>query len=344
MSPDEVVGRAHARAGVAGNPSDALGGAALAVPVTAMSARVRIRPAERLTVRSAGASGWASVDELAEHVARVGHDGGDRLVTAAMVTLRSHLVAHDVAPDPSPFALDWDTDIPRSVGLAGSSALVIATMRALCVHWGVELEPSLLAQLALSAEVDQLGIAAGWMDRAVQAHDRPVLVDRRADPDAVVPAMRVVEPSAPVELLVAWDPAGASPSGRLHSSLRDRYESGDTEVAAAVDDLVDVARRAAEALARADVVALADEVDRSCALRRRLGALDDATAALVSAVRSAGGVATSAGSGGAVLVVPTSRSVPEIADLLDRVDVPCVRVRLAPDLPGPAGLSEGRSR
>ena len=41
------VGTATARAGVAGNPSDALGGAALAVPVPALTATVTVRDADR---------------------------------------------------------------------------------------------------------------------------------------------------------------------------------------------------------------------------------------------------------------------------------------------------------
>ena len=65
------------------------------------------------------------------------------------------------------------TTIPRSVGLAGSSAIVIAALRAA----GVDLEPPEVAELALAIERDDLGIAAGLQDRAVQAFDQPVLVD-----------------------------------------------------------------------------------------------------------------------------------------------------------------------
>ena len=46
------VGTATARAGVAGNPSDALGGAALAVPVPALTATVTLRDDSRSAMRA----------------------------------------------------------------------------------------------------------------------------------------------------------------------------------------------------------------------------------------------------------------------------------------------------
>lgn len=331
MSSDVAEGRAVARAGVAGNPSDALGGAALAVPVPSLGAVVQLADAERLRVRpEVPEPGWASVDALVQHTARLGHDGGDRLVTASIVTLYQHLVAVDLAHDDAPFEAVWRTDIPRSVGLAGSSALVIATLRALAQRWEVDLPAPLLAELALRAEVEHLGIAAGWMDRAVQAHGAPTLVDRRTVPEAEVPSMQVVRPPRPVDLLVAWDAVAASPSGRLHGSLRDRHAAGDPEVVAAVDELVEVAHAASDALRSADLAALAESVDRSCGLRARLGALDDATHVMIRAARAAGGAATSAGSGGAVLVVPRSAGAAEVGRQLRAAGLTVVDVPVEP--------------
>ncbi len=324
-------GCASARAGVAGNPSDALGGAALAVPVASLTARVQLTDAPRLAVRGeAGPPSWSSVGDLVDSAARVGHDGGDRLVTAAIATLHRHLVDGGTVPDDSPFDAVWRTDIPRSIGLAGSSALVIATLRALCRRWDVRLSVDELAALARRAEVDELGIAAGWMDRAVQARDAPTMVERPTGNRAAHPPMRTLELSAPVELMVAWDAAGASPSGRLHAGLRERLAAGDPVLDVCVDGLVDAARTAAAALERADLDDLAEAVERSCALRERLGALDERTAQLAAMARSAGGSATSAGSGGAILVVPPAGERPRILETLGRGGLATARIDLQP--------------
>ena len=314
--PDQAsIGECAARAGVAGNPSDALGGAALAVPVAQLRARVEVRSSDAMTIRPAtAAEPERSVSSLVSAVGRYGHEGAERVVTAALVRLVGRLRETGVALDDAPLEIAWSTEVPRSVGLAGSSALAIATIRALAVRWSVSLAPELVAGLAFEAENVELGVAAGWMDRAVQAHDAPVLVetDRFHDVEGrLLPAITPVGVGEHLELLVAWDPAGAAPSGRLHASLRERAAAGDPEVTAGVARLVDAAHAAAGAFGAGDPAALADAVDESCGARAALGALDAATAALVTIARSTGAAATSAGSGGAVLVVPRA-APPEV--------------------------------
>ncbi len=344
------IGRACARAGVAGNPSDALGGAAFAVPIRGLHATVELRESTRLGVRaSRSVAGWSSVAELVEHAGRYGHDGGDRLVSAAIVTLSRHLDAcaageHAAADGAAeavqrrdgdvPFEAVWSTDIPRSVGLAGSSAIITATLRALAQRWRYDLEPQVLAALALETEAVELGVAAGWMDRAVQANDRPTLVDTRTCTDHGghrVPTMTAVRPGAPVALVVAWDPAGAAPSGRLHGELHERAAAGEPLVVRTVERLVEAAGAAADAVERGDLDALADAVDATCELRDALGALDATTAALAASARRHGAAATSAGSGGAVLAVPRSTEAEQLAETFRRHGAQALPLTIEPD-------------
>lgn len=293
--------------------------------MTQLQAVVELVDADRLHVRQDDAvGGWSTVEELVAHTERYGHDGGDRLVTAAVVTLARHVARRGGPVDERPFLATWSTNIPRSLGLAGSSAVVVATMRALSERWDLQLAPPELAALALAAESEELGIAAGWMDRAVQAHAAPTLVDTRAVDADGMPRMRTVVPPMPIELVVAWSSAGASPSGRLHGDLRERSHDGDPVVRDAVRGLVDAALDAAAALSEGEHGRLAEAVGRSCALRRDLGALDGATAAMVDAAAALGASATSAGSGGAILAVPeTDRAgaAQELVDGLTRGDL-----------------------
>ena len=339
------AGRAVARAGVAGNPSDALGGAAFAVPVPELYATVELRESTRLGVRaSRSVAGWSSIAELVEHAGRYGHEGGDRLVSAAIVTLSRHLDAladqdasiADAArrrDDDEPFEAVWSTNIPRSVGLAGSSAIITAALRALGARWQVELSPQVLAALALETEAVELGVAAGWMDRAVQAHDVPTLVDTRETSIAVghrVPAMTPVRAGGPIELVVAWDPSGAAPSGRLHGELHDRAMAGEPLVVRTVELLAAAAVDAADAVARVDLDALAAAVDATCRLRDSLGALDRSTAALAATARTRGCAATSAGSGGAVLAVPLGLGAEQLAATFRHGGAQAVALTLGP--------------
>ena len=51
----------------------------------------------------------------------------------------------------------WRTSVPRGVGLGGSSAIVIAALRALCDLHGTALDPARMAELALAVETEDLG-------------------------------------------------------------------------------------------------------------------------------------------------------------------------------------------
>ena len=136
-------GRAFARAALAGNPSDGHGGAVLAVCVPGLAAHAEAQPA-----------------------ARTLSDPPSTLVDAAVARFGR-----------GPCAVRWSTTVPREVGLAGSSAIVTATVRALCALHGHVLAPDALAEMVLAVEVDDLGIAAGPQDRYAQAHEGLVLMD-----------------------------------------------------------------------------------------------------------------------------------------------------------------------
>ncbi len=55
------------------------------------------------------------------------------------------------------FTLRYNTDIPSQVGLAGSSAIITACMRALMAFYEVNIPKPILANLILSVEVEGTG-------------------------------------------------------------------------------------------------------------------------------------------------------------------------------------------
>lgn len=238
-----------ARAALAGNPSDLYGGAVLAIPVRSFAATVSLSE--------------SSVD---------------------LPLLRAAL--YRVAADDT--GLDWSTTIPRSVGLAGSSALVIAALRAVREF----ADPLELAELALAVERDDLGIVAGLQDRAVQAFDAPVLVDVAG----ARPLVRVLTPAKPLRFVVVWDEAAAADSGSYHQDRPAPDPDG-------LRDLADIARHAANAFAAGDEADLAIAMEISARLRGEIAPLPFAHQELTARVRACGLKPNSAGSGGAVIAV-----------------------------------------
>lgn len=265
-----VVATCTARAALAGNPSDGYGGAVLAVPIPDLMATVAATEAAMTSIRTED-------DDLRA------------LLGAALDGYRETI---GTVPD---VEVSASTTIPRSVGLAGSSALVIATLRALAGWSGHRWDRRELAELALSVERDRLGIAAGLQDRLVQAVAHPVLM--RFDPVS----FETIELPDDLPLFVAWSTEAAEPSGTVHRSLRRRYDGGDERVVTAMRELAVQARRAHRGLADGDVMVLADAMDRSFDLRDSIVDVGERQRRLVEIGRTGGAAVNSAGSGGSVV-------------------------------------------
>jgi galactokinase/mevalonate kinase-like predicted kinase len=255
-------GSAFARAALAGNPSDGYGGAVLAVCIPGLAARAEASPA----------------------AAAAPSDPPSALVDAAVARFGRGACT-----------VRWATSVPREVGLGGSSAIVTATVRALCALHGHSLEPGELAEMVLAVEVEDLGIAAGPQDRYAQAHEGLVLMDfARARP-----RVERLDPALLPTLYLAWRPDAAEASHAVHGGLRDR--AGHPAVRAGMRRLADHARAGRDALLDGDRAAFAAAVDASFDERRALLDLDPRHVAMVEAAREAGASANYAGSGGAIV-------------------------------------------
>jgi glucuronokinase len=187
------------------------------------------------------------------------------------------------------------TTIPRSVGLGGSSAIVVALLRALCEDYAIELPPDAMAELALSIERDDLGITAGLQDRVTQTYEGVVFMDfaeqryERLDPAGLPP------------LLIGWREHAATPSGQVHGGLMERWQAGDPVVHESIATLTSLGARAREALVNGDHDELRRCVDGSYDARARMLTLDPAHVQMIELARAAGAGANYTGSGGAVV-------------------------------------------
>lgn len=299
----------------------------LAAIVETWAAHVTVRPLRgglRVRNESLGTIEWASSEEVAADVAERGHPLGHEIVTAAMVALEVHGESRLPCVE-----VEWSSTIPRSVGLAGSSAIAVAVIEAVAASTGARHDPRVVAALALEAEVVGLGIPAGWQDRIVQAHRCAVLVDA-ADMSTVagraVPAVRTL-PDLDIPAVVGWRAADADGSAEYHGELRRRADHA--TVTAGMHELASLARRAGTCAERGDRDGLLELVDAGWRTRRASAPLHPAHARLVEAVRGVGVVATSPGSGGSVVALPTGRcSIDDAVAALDAVGAEVAVVRL----------------
>ena len=291
-----------------GNPSDGYGGRTLALAVDEMLATVTV--VESDSVRISGPNPdpfeFASISEFANLVDRYGLGTGEQLLAGG---LRSFV---DLARSqewtlPSGVEVRFESTIPRGVGLAGSSALLISLLRGMLDLCDRTLAPELLASLARSAEVDQLGIVAGLQDRVVQTFGGLVAMDfstmtTDARTGLAFGRYEQLDPARLPRLFLVYAHRAAQPSTHYHRVLRDRFAAGDPATLAALHELAGLVVQGKAALAWGGS-GLGPLLDRNMELRRAWAPIAEGQLELYSAVSGAGLPATFAGSGGAVVGV-----------------------------------------
>jgi len=308
-----IVARAPARAGLLGNPSDGYGGKAIAVTVWNFFAEVQLVPSARLTILSSRDDHpeFASVFQLSQRSRRHGFYGGQRLIAAAIKRLVDETPNLGELAERN-FTISYHSTIPRSVGLGGSSAIVIATLRALVEFYGLTMTPAALATLAWRVETKELGIPAGLMDRVVQAYDGLVSMDfapatasrdsQSADhPTADDAGYEVLPDGLLPPLYLAYTDEFGEPTEVTHGELRCRYEARDRDVLAGLRELAELADQGRDALIAGDHATFARLVDRNFDIRRRICRIHPAHLRMVEVARSAGATAKFCGSGGAIV-------------------------------------------
>ncbi len=302
----------HARAGLLGNPSDGYYGKTLSCLVGNYKARVifeesdylRLQPHPRFDPIE-----FTSIAELAQVYGDQGYYGGLRLIQAACKRFYEACAARNIALKGPNFTASYDTDIPRQVGLAGSSAIVIATLRTL-LNWYHVLPRFVQAEfptLALETEQLELAITAGMQDRVIQTYggvmymdfDRKLMEERGYGNYQRIDAALL----PPLFLAYVEDP---SDSGVIHSDVRRRWNEGDPEIHHAMLTFAGFADEAKLALESRDYSRVNTLLSSAFALRRNIfgdAVLGPANLRMVEIARQHDFSATTCGSGGAVIGV-----------------------------------------
>ena len=171
--------RAYARAGLLGNPSDGYHGKTISISVRNFWAEVVLYEWDTVEIVLAedDRARFDSVHELARDVRLHGYYGGIRLIKATIKRFVEYCRAGNVPLHDRNFSVRYQTTIPRQVGLAGSSAIIVATLRCLMEFYDVQIPIEAQPSLVLSVEKEELGIAAGLQDRVIQVYEGLVYMD-----------------------------------------------------------------------------------------------------------------------------------------------------------------------
>jgi glucuronokinase len=300
--------KAFARAGLVGNPSDGYGGRTISLVVRNFAATVTLYEWDQIEVvwSQEDRSRFDSIDELVRDVRLHGYYGGVRLVKATIKKFAEFCRRHDIALHDRTFSVRYESNIPRQVGLAGSSAIIVATLRCLMEFYGVDIPLRLQPSLVLSVESEELGIAAGLQDRVIQVYEGLVYMDFSPAAMDDVEGLRCgtyepLNPSLLPPLYLAYSTDVSEPTEIVHNNLRSRYQAGEPAVVETMQRLAELPPLARRALCEGNAARLGELIDANFELRRSICHLPAGQVAMVQRARAAGASAHFSGSGGAIL-------------------------------------------
>jgi glucuronokinase len=317
-----ITSHAFARAGLIGNPSDGYFGKTISFVIRNFRARVQLweSPHFEIIPSHGDLAQFSSVREFIRDQKLHGYYGGMRLIKAAIKRFIDYCHKQDLEIDlAKSFTVSFDCNIPRLVGLSGSSAITVAMLRALMAFYGVEIPLQVLPTLALAVEREELGIQAGLQDRVIQTYEGMVYMDF-AKELLTTRGYGIYEPLRPPvmpPLYVAYDPERAEVSDIPHRNLRQLYEAGDKTVHAAMQRYRQLTDTAKTALMSGDWETLGQVMNENFDLRQTIMGIAPENLRMVQVARATSAPAKFAGSGGAIVgLYRDGRHYQQIVDAL----------------------------
>jgi glucuronokinase len=294
-----------ARAALIGNPSDGYFGKTIAFTFSEFMAEVTMYETPELGFIPGDVDDavFKSPDELLREIRLFGYYGGIRLLKATTKLFFLYCQEHGIALPARNFTVRYASNIPRLVGLSGSSAICTAMLKALQLFYGVTLPKEYQPTLCLKAELEELGLQCGLQDRVIQIYQGLVFMDFEKS-HLETHGYGHYEPLNPAtlkNLYISYDPLRAEVSGIYHQKLRILFEERKPDILAAMTEFADLAQKGRDTIVSNNLAQLPALMDANFDLRDRIFNVAEANKKMVNTARHVGCPANFTGSGGAIV-------------------------------------------
>lgn len=324
--------KAHARAGFLGNPSDGYHGKTISFIVKNFAAEVVLYEWDSVDIVLAeqDRGRFRSVYDLANDVKLHGYYGGIRLIKATIKRFVEYCQQHGFNLHSQNFSIRYSSDIPRQVGLAGSSSIIVATLRCLMEFYDIEIPVEAQPSFVLSVEQEELGISAGLQDRVIQAYEGLVYMDFNKNKEKAIhgyPCYHYerLDTGYLKNIYIAYHNGLSEPTEVYHNDIRGRFLRGEPDVVHAMVRFADIAENGKKAIMNGDHEQLHHLIDENFNLRSSISRLPDWQVNMVMTARSCGASAKFAGSGGAIVgTYKDDKMLQELSDKLAAISVKTV--------------------
>lgn len=297
--------KAHGRAGLIGNPSDGYFGKTISFIVRNFAAEVICYESPQVSIIPGHRDHlvFDSREALVEDVSLNGYYGGIRLIKATIKAFSDYCTSAGIELEKKNFTLQYKTNVPVRVGLAGSSAIITATMRALMAFYKVDVFKPELPDLILSVENKELGISAGLQDRVVQVYEGTVFMDfdkSLIDGQGYGKYLEVDTQKLP-PLFVAFHDNLSEGTEIFHNDLRSRFRRGEHAVVEGMKQFAAFAQESYDLIQADRGAEIGELMDANFDLRASLSQISEGNLQLIQAGRKYNANVKFAGSGGAVV-------------------------------------------
>ena len=323
----------YARAGLLGNPSDGYFGKTIAFVMSNFRARVLLYPSARLEIKLSKADlpVFENLGDLYRTTRWRGYYGGIRIIQALIVKLIDYCREKGIELEDRNFTLEYESSVPQRLGLGGSSAIITASLRALCQYYDLDIPLPIQANLVLETETRELNVPAGLQDRVVQAYQGLVYMDfSRSLMDARgYGEYECLDPDLMPNVYVAYRTSLSEGTEVFHGNLGERWRRGDPPVVEAMKTWAGYAAEGRECLLRRDYQRLGELIDANFDLRARIYQIDRGNLEMVRAARKAGASANFAGSGGAIVGTYTDDAMfTRLTDYMKAIGVAVIQPKI----------------
>ena len=297
--------QAYPRAGLIGNPSDGYFGKTISLAFSNFRVDVVLYETPELEILPSQKdhSRFNSISDLVRDVRLHGYYGGIRLLKATVKAFHMYCHENQITLHDKNFTIRYQSNIPHGVGLAGSSAIITACLRALMAFYGVNIPKYVQANLVLAAEKNELHIPAGLQDRVIQVYEGLVAMDF-AEPIMGKQGYGNYEPLDPAllpKLYIAYRDDFSEPTEKLHNDLRLRFNQGERKVVNAMRFWARLTDQVRKRLVEGRANTIGELLDANFNRRRQICQISADNLHMVEQARAAGASAKFTGSGGAII-------------------------------------------
>jgi galactokinase/mevalonate kinase-like predicted kinase len=299
-----IIASAPGRCGIIGNPTDMYGGSVISCS-TRERAYVSIEPCDQLILEAD--QGPVRIQQRADLQLKGDH-----------VDILRAVLAHQRAYRLRARIRCW-SEIPFAAGLSGSTALLVAALRAILAFQGIEHQRHYFAECARSIELNYLGVVCGYQDQYMATfgginymdfRDKEFYREVGSEPYGTIEPLEPYVDDLP---FILANTGVQHHSGAVHKPIRERWLEGDREVVEGYVRIGKLAREGKKALLNRDWKLLGELMNENHEIQRRLGGSGPENDHLIAAALKAGAWGAKlagAGQGGTIIALhPEPRSL-----------------------------------